>query len=99
MENPYTQTVDSDRFYSYTFSMKTAVSLPDDVFEQADRLAKRLKITRSQLYKQALNEYLWRHAPDAVKEALDRVCADLGSETDAFISEAGRRILEQSEWS
>lgn len=79
--------------------MKTAVSLPDDVFQQADLLARRLNITRSQLYKQALREYLWQHAPDAIKEALDKVCAELDSQADAFTAEAGQRILEQSEWS
>ena len=78
--------------------MKTAVSLPDEVFAQAERLAKGLKITRSQLYSQALNEYVARHAPDAVTETLNRVCEEVGSESDPFLSEATRRVLERSEW-
>jgi len=79
--------------------MKTAVSLPDDVFTSAERLAKRLKISRSQLYGRALGEYVSRHAPDAVTEALDRVCADLEGRTESeFATAASRRILEQTEW-
>jgi metal-responsive CopG/Arc/MetJ family transcriptional regulator len=79
--------------------MKTAVSLPDEVFTSAERLAKRLKISRSQLYGRALGEYVARHAPDVVTEALDRVCANLEArEENEFATAASRRILEQTEW-
>jgi predicted transcriptional regulator len=79
--------------------MKTAVSLPDEVFASAEKLAKRLKLSRSQLYGRALGEYVSRHAPDTVTEALDRVCAELQTATDGkFASKASRRILEQTEW-
>ena len=54
--------------------MKTAVSIADDVFEKADRLAKRRKKPRSQLYSLALSEYVARHAPDDMTEPMDRAC-------------------------
>lgn len=78
--------------------MKTAVSLPDDVFESAERLARRTKKSRSQLFSDALREYVARHASDEVTEAMDRVCADLGETKDEFVSSAARRTLENSEW-
>jgi len=78
--------------------MKTAISLPDDVFEQADSLAKRMKMSRSQLYSRALTEYVARHAPDVVTEALDRLSAELGVEPDEFVSTTSRRVLERTEW-
>jgi len=78
--------------------MKTAVSLPDDVFSLADHLAKRLKVTRSELYRRALSEYVARHSSDAVTETLDRLCGELEGEVDPFVSEAARRVLEHSEW-
>ena len=78
--------------------MKTAVSIPDDVFEKAERLARRMKKSRSQLFSNALTEYLARHAPDYVTEAMNEVCAEIGSEPDSFVSAASRRILERSEW-
>jgi len=78
--------------------MKTAVSIADDVFEKADRLAKRMKKSRSQLYSLALSEYVARHAPDHVTEAMDRACAEVGQEVDAFVSRAARRVLERSTW-
>jgi antitoxin MazE6 len=78
--------------------MKTAVSIPDDIFEKAERLARRMKKSRSQLFSHALMEYVARHAPDHVTEAMDEVCAEIGSEPDPFVSAASRKILERSEW-
>jgi len=78
--------------------MKTAVSIPDKVFEKAERLARRSKRSRSELFSAALSEYVARHAPDEVTEAMDRVCADLTEQNDAFVIGASRRVLERSEW-
>ena len=78
--------------------MKTAVSVPEEVFRRAETLARRLKLSRSELYSRALREYVARNAPDAVTDALNRVCADLGHGADAFVSRAARRVIEASEW-
>jgi metal-responsive CopG/Arc/MetJ family transcriptional regulator len=78
--------------------MKTAVFIPDDVFAGAERLAKRTKKSRSQLFSDAVREYLARHPADEATEAMDRVCAGLGRSADGFTSAAGGRILERSEW-
>ena len=82
----------------YTFGMKTAVSIPDEVFTKAERLARRSKRSRSELFSAALSEYLARHAPDEVTEAMNRVCDDVGEQSDRFVAAAGRRVLERSEW-
>jgi predicted transcriptional regulator len=78
--------------------MKTAVSLPDDVFRAAEALARRLKKSRSRLYADAIAEYLARHAPDEVTEAMNKAMAQVGEPIDPFVSDATRRILERSEW-
>ena len=78
--------------------MKTAVSIPDDVFARAERLARRARQSRSEVFSRALREYVARHAPDEVTEAMDRVCADVGASPDGFVSVAARRILERSAW-
>ena len=78
--------------------MKTAVSIPDEVFARAERLARRTRTSRSRLFSNALREYLARHAPDEVTEAMDRVCAEAGNRQDPFVTEATRRVLEQTEW-
>jgi predicted CopG family antitoxin len=46
--------------------MKTAISIPDDVFAGAERLAKRTKKSRSQLFSDAVREYLARHTAEEV---------------------------------
>jgi metal-responsive CopG/Arc/MetJ family transcriptional regulator len=78
--------------------MKTAISIPDDVFEKAERLARRMKKSRSQLFSNAVVEYVARHAPDEVTEAMDRVCGEVDPESDRFVSAAARRTLARSEW-
>lgn len=78
--------------------MKTAVSIPDEVFEGAERLARRTKRSRSRLFSDALKEYLARHTPDEVTEAMNKAFAEIGEEKDSFAGAAARRVLEHSEW-
>jgi metal-responsive CopG/Arc/MetJ family transcriptional regulator len=78
--------------------MKTAVSIPDEIFQRAETLAHRAKRSRSELYARALSEYVARHAPDRVTEAMDRVLDEVNEAADGFASEAARRTLERSEW-
>ncbi len=77
--------------------MKTTISIPDEVFQQAERLARRTKKSRSQLFSDAVREYVARHAPDEITEAMDRVCGDLARPTDKFVASAAHRILERTE--
>lgn len=78
--------------------MKTAISLPDELFEQAERLAQRRQTSRSQLYQQAVAEFITRHDPDAVTAAMNRVVEQVGEGPDPFSTVAARRLLERSEW-
>lgn len=78
--------------------MKTAVSIPDEVFEKVERLARRARRSRSEVFSTALREYVARHTPDEVTEAMDRVCAAVNDEPDGFVTAAARRALERTEW-
>jgi metal-responsive CopG/Arc/MetJ family transcriptional regulator len=82
----------------YTAGMKTAVSVPDEVFRAAERQARRTRKSRSQLYAEALSEYLARHGPDEVTDAMNAVVDRLKEPTDKFVSAAGLRVLERTEW-
>jgi metal-responsive CopG/Arc/MetJ family transcriptional regulator len=53
--------------------MKTAVSIPDPIFEAADRLARRLGLSRSELYAKAVSAYLERQRQEGITAALNRV--------------------------
>jgi metal-responsive CopG/Arc/MetJ family transcriptional regulator len=78
--------------------MKTAVSIPDDIFEGAERLAKRTKRSRSRVFSDALQEYLARHTPDKVTQAMNQALAQVGDTSDGFVSSAAGRTLQRSEW-
>jgi metal-responsive CopG/Arc/MetJ family transcriptional regulator len=78
--------------------MKTAVSVPDDVFAAADRLARRAGTSRSEVYTRALREYVARHAADEVTEALNAVVAVLPIEDVPFVVDAAQATLARSEW-
>ena len=83
----------------YTSGMKTAVSLPDELFQAAERHARRSRTSRSRLYAEAIAEYLDRHGADEVTAAMDRVVDRLAeSARDDFVSRAAQRTFERSEW-
>ena len=81
-----------------TTGMKTAISLPEAVFEEAERFARRLKKFRSQLYVEALTEYLARHAPNNITEAMNGVCDRLTEQDTDFATAAARRTLGRESW-
>ncbi len=78
--------------------MKTAVSIPDDIFERAERPARREQRSRSEVYAAALDEYVARHAHDEVTDTMNRVCDEVGDNGDGFLAAAGRQALDRVEW-
>jgi predicted transcriptional regulator len=78
--------------------MKTAISLPDPLFDKAERLARTLDLSRSELYRRAIEEYLARHASDRVTDALDRLAEEIDTHPEAFLSRAARRVMDRSDW-
>ncbi len=79
--------------------MKTAISIPDEVFQKAERLARRSRRSRSEIYSTAVREYLARHLPDEVTEAMNRVCDEAGDrQGDPFVEVAASHVLERIEW-
>lgn len=78
--------------------MKTAISIPDEVFREAERLARKLKKSRSALYREALAEYVARHGSEGVTEALNRLAGTISTGLEGFSKVASRRTLRGSEW-
>lgn len=77
--------------------MKTAISIPDDVFRRAERLAKRQKVSRSQLYTAALIQILQAEPKDELTRAYDSAFSD--DRSDRFVNDAARATLADIEWS
>jgi metal-responsive CopG/Arc/MetJ family transcriptional regulator len=78
--------------------MKTAISLPDTVFAEAEHFARQRKTTRSQLYADALREYLDRHARTDVTTAMNKACDLVHDRDPGFIHAAARKILSKETW-
>jgi metal-responsive CopG/Arc/MetJ family transcriptional regulator len=79
--------------------MKVAVSIPDEVFSEAEALAKQLKSSRSELYSRALSEFVRRHAPERVTQLMTEVVTAVGEEAaDPFTKRAARRVMRRVDW-
>ena len=66
--------------------MKTAISLPDSVFEQVEVLAQQLGVSRSELYTKALQAYLKRYNRDQILLKLNQVYGIESSELDPMMA-------------
>ncbi|MDZ7698112.1 MAG: hypothetical protein U5R49_14730 [Deltaproteobacteria bacterium] len=78
--------------------MKTAISIPDDVFTIAERLAKRLRMSRSELYVRAIQLYIRECRYTGVKEKLDEVYATEGESVDPDMLDAQAASIPVEEW-
>ncbi|MFQ5474016.1 MAG: CopG family ribbon-helix-helix protein [Dehalococcoidia bacterium] len=78
--------------------MKTAISLPDELFESADALARRLGLSRSELYATAVAEYLAKHRSEDVTARLNEVFADEPSGVDPELRSAQARSVSSAKW-
>jgi metal-responsive CopG/Arc/MetJ family transcriptional regulator len=78
--------------------MKTAVSLPDDVFRAGERVAHRLGISRSGLYAKALKDFLARHDDAEITRRLNDVYEHQASSVDPAVSRIAARALPRDSW-
>lgn len=79
--------------------MKTAISIPDDVFEAAERAASRLGISRSQFYSTAVREFIERAQRSDVTARLDQIYSDdCDSELDPVLRSLQSASLEGEAW-
>ncbi|MBI4911077.1 MAG: ChpI protein [Acidobacteria bacterium] len=78
--------------------MKTAVSLPDLLFQQAEATARRLRMTRSQLYSTAIAEFLQRQDNDAITQQLNAVYAKQPSQLDPALHRAQVKSIDKDSW-
>jgi predicted transcriptional regulator len=78
--------------------MKVAISVPDEVFEAGEHLARQLKLSRSQLYSDALAVYLSARGAAAVTARLNAVYASNPSSLDAAFVKSQEKILTHETW-
>jgi metal-responsive CopG/Arc/MetJ family transcriptional regulator len=78
--------------------MKTAISLPNPIFEEAESLAKQLGLSRSELYTEALKAYLQKYSREQRLTALNQVYAEESSEPDFVLTQLQLMSLPRENW-
>ena len=78
--------------------MKTAISVPDDVFARVDRFARRNKISRSAVFSAAAEEYVQHHQREGVTERLNAIYAKESSVLDPMLSKLQSTGLTSGSW-
>jgi metal-responsive CopG/Arc/MetJ family transcriptional regulator len=78
--------------------VKTAISLPDPIFEEAEALAQHLGVSRSELYTKALRAYLQRYNRARTLSKLNEVYAEESSELDPVMAKMQFMSLPHEDW-
>ena len=81
-------------------AVKTAISIPDAIFEEAERIAKRRGLSRSELYANAVAEYVSSARFRGVRERLDAVYGrdDQASKLDPVLTRLQLISLDRDDW-
>lgn len=77
-----------------TLPMKTNISIPDSILEGVDALAERLGMSRSEVFRRAVEEYVNSHRYDGVRETLDSVYSEESSALDKALAQMQFASLE-----
>lgn len=91
---------DKRLYFCYTIGMKTAISIPDNLFSEAEVTARQLGLARSQLYVMAIREFIEHHNKDRITDKLNSIYGDTLSEDsllDAGI-ESLRKATANDSW-
>lgn len=78
--------------------MKTAISLPDSVFHEAEALARQLGLSRSELYTKALKAYLRKYNQAQTLAKLNQVYSEESSELDPVLAKMQFMFLPREDW-
>lgn len=78
--------------------MKTAISIPDRIFREAERLAKRLGMSRSELYARAVDRFVAEQRGDWITEQLNELCREVDTGLDPVLAQMQYLSLPPEEW-
>ncbi len=79
--------------------MKTAISIPDPVFKTAERLAKRLGLSRSELYVRAISSYIEKHKNQKITDLLNEIYDGMeNQELETGFKRAQMKSIDKEEW-
>lgn len=82
----------------YYCDMKTAISIPNDVFARVEDFVKRKRMSRSALFTIAVDQYVQQHRTDDVTQRLNEVYANENSSLDPVLATLQSQSLPREEW-
>ena len=78
--------------------MKTAISIPDNIFKTAERFARERQLSRSALFTEAVAEFLAHHRHEGVTEELNRVYAEQDSGVEPMMARLQVITIQKEKW-
>jgi metal-responsive CopG/Arc/MetJ family transcriptional regulator len=78
--------------------MKTAISLPDELFHKAEAAAKARGVSRSELYAAALASFIAQYDSEEITGRLNQVYGDAKAEVDPVLSRMQFESLPPETW-
>ena len=78
--------------------MKTAISIPQEVFKSAEKLAGKMGVSRSQLYATAIKSYVEAHEGGAITAKLDEVYGHTDSKLDPKLQKLQSKAISRNSW-
>jgi metal-responsive CopG/Arc/MetJ family transcriptional regulator len=78
--------------------MKTAISIEDDIFNEAEQTAKEMGLSRSKFYSKAILEYIQNHKYDAVTDTYNEIYSSTAHQEDIEIEQANFDLFNREEW-
>ena len=78
--------------------MKTAISISDDVYQEAEQTARLLGLSRSKLYTLALSEFIQLHKPEAITANLNEIYRKIDSHIDEEMAQANYDLISKEDW-
>ncbi len=85
-------------YFCYTFGMKTAISVPDDIFELSEKLAKQLKVSRSKIFAMGVKKLAEEYDDDEITKQLNEFYENDPVELDPIIMQMALMSLPKEEW-
>jgi hypothetical protein len=79
-------------------TMKPKSSLPRPLEAKVARVARLLRKPARRVLAEAIDEYVARHDPAAITEAMNRVADAIDTRPDPALASATRVLLESTEW-
>ena len=83
---------------SYTRGMKTAISIPDPIYEAAELLSRRLSMSRSELYAKAVERFVQTHQTENLTALINEVCDQVDTSVDPALRKMQSESLPRDEW-